>query len=197
VTKNLSGSGPPREPRKRGRTPSLSARAKVERDNQIIRLKLQGRTWSSICEELGVPTATARLAYYTWRDRQSLLITEDPLSWLNEQLGIYGVLFEDLGELRAQLREVKITDEHGKEHVLYEKVASTGEQIAAIAQQRGLVKDAVRLRQMGGLLPSKLNRIRTELDVRYVANQIVRILNEDGVPVATRERLIAALEEAR
>lgn len=142
--------------------------------------------------------ATARAVYYEWRDRQSLLITEDPLSWLNEQLGIFGVLFEDLGELRLKLRQIEVTDKDGKVTATREEqVASISEQIAAIAQQRGLVKDAVRLRQMGGLLPSKLNRIRTELDVRYVANQVVRILNEDNVPIATRERLIAALEEAR
>ena len=114
---------------------NLPARRKVERDNEIIRLRLQGLTWPTICEQTGVADRTARHVYYEWRDRQFHLVEEDPISWLNEQLGMLAVLFEDLGALRTQA-EVTITD-----------------RMAAIAQQHQIVKDSIQVRQMGGLLP--------------------------------------------
>ena len=165
------------KPRKKSVALSPTARLDLIRD----RLKPMG--FAQLAAKYGVTETTARTIFYQWARE-------------NEERGISGlskrdpieIVWESVARLESWITQLA--------DIAYDPDAENSHRTAAIRAQMDAQAKLTDLLQATGILPKHLGRLRIEADVRYVAQTIIQVLQEEQVPESVQERIIGAIRGA-
>lgn len=147
------------------------------RNREIVTALFRGLSESQVANTYGIGERHVRRILKEWRDahpgpRETGM--GDPLALVDEALELYQGAAEELALIAA-------TTEHGSTRV------------GAIRTRIDAITRRVALLQATGLLPHDLGKLRLDIDVRYVAEQIVSIFQDEGIPAEVTDRVITVL----
>lgn len=148
---------------------------KGERNNKIVALKARGFTVPAIAEYFSLSTAQIESILRDWRQSNPSLRHTDPLEIIDEMLHGYQADMQQLGEIA-------------------ESTTSGNIAVGAINARMAARDRIIALLQSTGVLPHDLGKLRIELDIRYIAQKIVAVLNAHGVSDEVQADLLAALQ---
>jgi hypothetical protein len=141
---------------------------KAERDAAVVRLRLSrpDLTWNQIGSQVNLSARACKKIWKAWGETEKDgMVEASPVELLFEH--IYGLRL-----VRGQLHQAAQAAE--KDH-------NQAARIAALKSIAELRLQEMRLLQNTGLLPSNLRSVRTELDYRFLLDQILEILVSSNV----------------
>lgn len=156
----------------------MHAPEQAARDAEIVGLRLRGVSAGQIAETYNISARRVGQIMDAWRKTNPPLRVKDPLEIVDELLEQYGGASEELAMISA-------SSNNGPTRV------------GAIKARMEVLKQTTELLQAIGVLPKDLGKLRVELDIRFVAETIMRVMDEENVPVEIQEKLVAALERGR
>jgi hypothetical protein len=170
-----------------------SAAETARKHRQVVLLRLEGKTWPEIVEEVGLAERTCQAAYKAWADEdKSELMGEDPTEVVHEHLAGFRKLRADAAAVFYEAAGFTIPGEDGAPSV---KVGmNPSARVGALRLIADLRQKEIDLRQETGLLPRDLGRLAVTVDVRHWTNVIVGILQKNGVPPEDLDEVMALLE---
>lgn len=161
---------------------TLSARERVARDQQIVADRLKPMSWTALGKKYGLDERTCRKIYHDWtlhnQGRPADMSQRDPIDIVWESVGRYEGWIEQLALVA-----------HGPE-------TPESVRVSAISAQMSAQQKLTELLQATGILPKQLGKLRIEADVRYVAQAILQVFQEEDVPVHVRQRVAQAIQSA-
>lgn len=158
------------------------------RHTQVVRLRLAGRTWAEIAEEVGLTDRACRAAWYAFRDSEkTLMVEEDPLDVVFEHIAGFKELRRLSAEVFAESAAVPAKDKDGnfvklKGGGYLMAGANSSVRVAALKLVAEMRVREIDLRQQTGLLPRNLGKLQVELDVRWILDQVFLLLQKHDVP---------------
>jgi hypothetical protein len=166
------------QPRKQ--EPRLSAEDTVVRNRALIADRLKPMSWVALAAKYNLHERYCRRIFYKWsKSNQGRNLTDvagrDPIEIVYESVARYEGWIE-------QLTEVAFSPE-----------ASDASRVAAITAQMNAQSKLTELLQATGILPRELGKLRIVADVRYVAQAILTVFEEEKVPTQVRERVIEVI----
>lgn len=144
------------------------------RDDEIVSLKARGLTYKQIAAALDIDRTTAIEAVKRFRESNPTLRQHDPIKIVDEMVEGYQA---DLNELAM------ISNATANEAV---RVGAVNARMAARDRIVGLL-------QAVGVLPHDLGRLRLEVDVRYIAERVVTVLEKYNLPESAHDELLELL----
>lgn len=163
-----------KKPRKRGPSNRLNARQTAQRQALVIRLRAQGLSWNTVVERSGVSIGHAKRLWSGYKGEMKPDLQDlDPLDVVVEQLARIDQDIETLAEIALN------RENHPNARV------------GALNAKRALYGQMIELLQAIGKVPKHLGKLEVELEVRYVAQQLVLLLEEfvpdERLPSAERK----------
>lgn len=147
----------------------------AKRNDEIVVDRARGMSWGAIERKHGITTRQCQNVWTKFADeRKPALEGQDPLDVIVELIEGYRAQEEHLAELSDETDVVN-------------------EKIAAIREQRAHKEARTELLQAIGYLPKNLGTLAIEVDVRFLAQTVVEILDRHDVPVDARKELVEAL----
>jgi hypothetical protein len=163
-----------RHERKRGRKPGMTEAEREERNQELIRDRLRGQSWSYLSEKYNIQVRVCQHIYKQWRDENAPTYQgRDPIAIVHSMLDRLEAWVEQLAE---------IADE-----------AEGNVRISAINAQLNALTRTAELMQATGLLPHDLGTLRLELDVQALGVRLVTVLTEQGATPEMKKAILAAL----
>lgn len=147
------------------------------RNDQIVLLKARGMTYDSIASTLEIHRDTAIEVVKEFRASQPKLRHQDPLEIIEDILEGY----------QADLSELAMVSSATKNEAV---------RVGAINARMGARDRIVALLQATGILPRELGRLRVELDVRFIAEQVIVIMEKYGLPEEGMDELLKLMGTA-
>lgn len=167
----------------RGGKNHLTAAAKRDRDSEVVRLRLQPMTWKDVAKATGLSDRQCRTI---WKEFQKVKKSEiaglDAVDWVVETYEFYETQIARLGVLAA---DVKDEDKTG---------ASTPAKVGALNAQRAAKSEQTALLQATGFLATDLGKVREDIALREILEELLAVFDEMGVPAEVEERLFERLE---
>jgi hypothetical protein len=148
---------------------------RYDRDLKIISLTARGFSNEALGQKYGLTTRAVQKIVKEWRETTPTLRLSDPLEIIDEMLVGYKADLEHLSELA-------------------EKADNTSAAVGAVNSRMAARDRIIALLQTTGVLPHDLGKLRIELDVRYIAQKLVTVLTQHGVPDEVQTELLAALQ---
>jgi len=163
-----------RQERKRGRKPGMTEAEREERNQELIRDRLRGQSWTYLSEKYGIQARVCMKIYKEWRDENAPTYQgRDPIAIVHSMLDRLEAWVEQLAE---------IADE-----------AEGNVRISAINAQLNALTRTAELMQATGLLPHDLGTLRLELDVQALGVRLVTVLTEQGATPEMKRAILNAL----
>lgn len=128
-------------------------------------------TYESIAATLEIDRTTAIKVVKEFRDSQPKLRHQDPLEIVEDILEGY----------QADLSELAMVSSATKNEAV---------RVGAINARMAARDRIVALLQATGILPRELGRLRVELDVRFIAEQVIVIMEKYGLPEEGMDELL-------
>lgn len=163
------GEVPPHE-----REGKLSFAEQEQRDAEIVAARLRGLAFEQIARTYGLTGRRVRQIFTKWREENPPIRLADPLEIVDDLTGQYQGAAEELALISATTR-------------------NDNARVGAIRARMEVLAQLVELLKAVGALPNDLGRLQVDIDVRYVAEQILTVLAEEGVDERVTERLMATL----
>jgi hypothetical protein len=151
----------------------MNAREKTARDNDIVAARMRGLSWATIAGTYGLSERQCQTILADYRASHPRLRERDPIELLDEMLDQYQGAQEELAEIAA-------TTTHDAT-----RVGAIRTRLAALEAQANLLT-------LVGVLPRDLGVLRHDIDVHAMADEMVAVLNEFGVPIEARRALLEA-----
>ena len=160
-------------------SPSVAStsRARVARDDEIIRMRAEGETWKRIAERHGISTRQCRRVVTQSKTGMRSLPSMDAIEWVESTYLLYE-------EAIDQLQEIAEISNNASARVGAIKAA-----VAVQAEETALL-------QAVGVLPRNLGRLAVELDVRHVATTVTQVFEEFAVPREATDAILRILNRA-
>ena len=155
-------------------THRLAARAKVARDDAIVRARMRGRAWAAIANEHDLSERQCQEIMRAYRESHPVMRSRDPLELLDELLERYEAAGEELAEISA-------TSKHDAT-----RVRAIRTRLDALAAQTNLL-------MLVGVLPRDFGQLRHDLDVQELARKTVAVFDRHGVPIEAKRELLLVL----
>lgn len=133
----------------------LTAKEKVKRDAEVVKLRASGMSWPTIAARVGISDRHCRTVWTQWRDEGKLDLQKlDPLDVVFEHIERYDSMVERL----ANLADGADSDAS--------KVGALRTMVATLQAQTELLMAV-------GLMPRNLGRLQVELEVRFVIQALM------------------------
>ena len=155
-------------------THRLAARAKVARDDAIVRARMRGRSWAAIANEHDLSERQCQEIMRAYRESHPRMRSRDPLELLDEMLERYEAAGEELAEISA-------TSKHDAT-----RVGAIRTRLDALVAQTNLL-------MLVGVLPRDLGQLRHDLDVQELARQTLAVFDRHGVSIEAKRELLLVL----
>jgi hypothetical protein len=149
---------------------------RVERDNKIVALRARGFPERAVAERFNITPARVGEIMEAWRSTKPKLRLIDPLEIIDQCVDGYQADMEHLS-------------------VIAENAGNSNTAVGAINARMAARDRIIALLQTTGVLPHDLGKLRVEVDVRFIAQQLVTILNKYDVPENVQQELIMALQQ--
>jgi hypothetical protein len=158
-----------------GPPPPMDRAAMEQRNAEIVGARMRGIGTEQVARTYGISVRRVRQVVEEWRATNPTLRSRDPLEIVDEILEQYAGAVEELALISATTS--------------YDAV-----RVGAIRARMDTLRQMTELLQATGVLPHDLGKLRVDLDVRYVAEAILTVLDEEGVPQEVQQRLVGLLE---
>lgn len=161
--------------------PKLPATEKAARDRQIVADRLKPLSWAAIGAKHNLDPSTCKRVFYEWRRSVKPgtdLQGKDPIEIVWESVERYENWIEQLTE------------------IAFGPETQESVRVGAINAQMTAQQKLTELLQATGILPKQLGKLRIEADVRYVAQAILQVFEEEGVDARVRERVVGVIRGA-
>lgn len=147
----------------------------VRRNSEIVQAKMRGLSWESISATYEVSVSRCKEIHKEYRETNPTLRHLDPVDIIDELLEGYQGTIEELALISATTK-------------------SDTARVGAINTKMMAYQRISELLQAIGALPNDLGQLRVEVDARFVADAVVRVLQTFDVPDEVQDALIQALE---
>jgi hypothetical protein len=154
--------------------PLTDQEAMWERDEMIVALRARGVSQRQVAATFAVSKETVARVCRLYRESHPTLRSYDPLEVIDEMLEGYQADLEELALLASTAR-------------------SETAKVSAIVARMTCREKIVALLQSTGVLPHDLGKLRLEVDVRYIAQQVIAVLARHDVAEDVQRELLAAL----
>jgi hypothetical protein len=157
----------------------LSPAQQAKRNGQIVRDRQADMTWPQIAQKHGVSPRGCRFIYRDWMTNAGPTVDHDPVRVVDDLLrGFLTDLWEftEAADAAWQRGNVAVV-------------------VGAVRSRMDARSKAVELLQATGRLPKDLGRLRVEIDLRFVIDQIIEVFDEYDVSQNAREALVSRLEK--
>lgn len=158
-----------------GKDELLPRDEQAQRDADIVAARLRGLGWAQIARTYGLTVRRVQQIFAAWRQENKTLRHQDPLDIVDELLEQYQGAAEELALVAVN-------------------ADNTSARVGAIRARMEAMKNIAELLQAVGVLPKDLGTLRVEMDVRYVAETILRVFDEEDVPERVQQRILQVLE---
>jgi hypothetical protein len=155
----------------------LTSMERVERDQALVayRLRNPSKSMDLVGQHFGLTGRGAAKAWARWKDvDRAFMQKENPVDVIHEHIAGFKELREDAARL-AQSKHVAVA-------------------LGALRLIADLRSREIALRQETGLLPHDLGTVRLELDVRFLMEKVIDVLERNKVPREEIAELIAVLD---
>lgn len=160
----------PRKPRK-----NLTAVEQVERNETLAMDKLRGASWEKLMVKYDLSESQVKRCFKAWRQANAPKLREkDPFEIVWESVERYEQWIEQLADIALDADQ-------------------DSAKVGAINSQARLQAQRDELLQKSGILPQNLGKLKVEHDIRYIAQAIVKVFDEDDVPLDTRRKVLGLL----
>jgi hypothetical protein len=146
----------------------------AQRNEDIVAAKARGLSWSQIAASFDMGTTRCQEIVREYREANPTLRHHDPLDIVDELLEGYAA---DISELVMIGAEAK----------------NDNSRVGAINSRAHIRGKITELLQAIGVLPNDLGQLHIEIDARFVAKQVLLVLNKHEVGPELKEDLLAAL----
>lgn len=162
----------------------LRGEALAQRNHDLVVDRLQPMSWAALAAKYGISDRMCRKIFYAWakKNEEGRTVSDfqgrDPIEIVWESAARYERWIEQLARLAfgAEVQD--------------------SVRVGAINSASNIQQKLIDLLQATGILPKQLGKLRIEADIRYVAQAILQVFDEEGVPEQTRERVIRAIQSA-
>lgn len=152
----------------------LDATQTAERERMIVEMRLRGVSVDRTAQTFGLNRDTVLRAMRRFRERNPTLRTQDPIDIVDEMLLGYQADLEELAMISATAK-------------------SDNARIGAVNSRMVARDRIIALLQSTGVLPHDLGNLKIEIDVRYIAQTLVTVLNRHQVDEGIQRELLEAL----
>jgi hypothetical protein len=152
----------------------LTAEQQVERNRMFVEMRLRGVSIDRTAQTFGLHRDTVLRAMREFRKSNPTLRTQDPIDIVDEMLLGYQADLEELATISATAK-------------------SDNARIGAVNSRMVARDRIIALLQSTGVLPHDLGNLKIEIDVRYIAQTLVAVLNKHHVDEGIQRELLEAL----
>lgn len=149
---------------------------RAARDNKIVALRARGFSEQSIATKFKIGPDRVHDIMEDWKATRPTLRTADPLAIIDEMIDGYHADLEQLSDIA-------------------ENAKNDSAAVGAINARMAARDRIIALLQTTGVLPHDLGKIRVDIDVRYIAQKMVAVLNAHGVPADVQKELLTTLQQ--
>lgn len=156
---------------KGGRLPATSM---AQRDEEIVAAKMRGLTWVQISRTYGISASRCKAVHANYREANPTLRHKDPVEIVDDLLEGYQASIEELALISAMS-----TNANARVGAINSKMVAYGK--------------VSELLQAVGVLPHDLGHLKIEVDARFVAETVVKVMRDNGVSEEVELELARAL----
>lgn len=150
------------------------------RNMEIVGMKVRGVAVAQIARTYHITPRRVRQIMKEWRATNPRLRFADPLDIVDEMLEQYAGAAEELALISATTSP-----------------QNAAVRVGSIKARMDVLRQQTELLQEVGVLPKNLGKLQVEMDVRFVAETIVKVMEEEGVDPRIQRRLIEAIERGK
>jgi hypothetical protein len=155
----------------------LTAAEKRQRDAEVVRLRLQPMTWTDVAKSVGLGVVQCQRIWKAFQESaKSEIEGLDAVDWVVETFEFHEGVIQRLGAIAA------------------DETAQHSARVGAITAQRSAKAEQTALLQATGFLATDLGKVKQDVTLREILQELLAVFDEMGVPAEVEERLFERLQ---
>lgn len=147
---------------------------RAARNHEVVELRARGLSWAQVSATTEVSVPQCKNIVNDWRASTPKLRDKDSLTIVDEMIEGYQADISELVTIGGTTKNDSV-------------------KVGAVNSRSMIRGRIIELLQAIGVLPKDLGRLQVEIDARFVARQIMVVLNKHEIPAEVRLELLQAL----